>query len=131
MTILAAEQVRRFGLEPKIAMCSHSDFGSYDDESAEKMRRATELVWEWAPEIEVDGEMHADTALLEDLRQRVLPGSRLNGVANVLVMPNLSAANIAMQVIRVLADALPVGPILLGQAKPAIFNQVRDRKGCG
>ncbi len=119
MTIAAAAHVRRFGLEPKIAMVSHSDFGSYDDADAEKLQQALKMIWERAPELEVDGEMHADTALLPDLRERVFPQSRLTGVANVMIMPNMAAANIAFQVIKVLADALPVGPILIGQAKPA------------
>jgi malate dehydrogenase (oxaloacetate-decarboxylating)(NADP+) len=119
MACTAAEHVRRFGLEPKIALVSHSDFGSYDDAEAAKMQEALKLIWERAPELEIDGEMHADTALLPELRERILPQSRLKGMANVLIMPNLSAANIAFQVIKVLADALPVGPILVGPARPA------------
>jgi malate dehydrogenase (oxaloacetate-decarboxylating)(NADP+) len=115
----AAVHVRRFGLIPKIALLSHSDFGSYDTCSARKMRRATEILTANHPELEVDGEMHGDTALHPKFRERVYPHSRLTGEANVLIMPNLDAANIAYQMITVLADALPVGPILIGAAYPA------------
>jgi malate dehydrogenase (oxaloacetate-decarboxylating)(NADP+) len=116
---LAAVHVRRFGLVPKVALVSHSDFGSYETQSAHKMRRATEILGARHPELEVDGEMHADTALNPIFRQRVYPHSRLVGEANVLIMPNLDAANVAYQIIAVLADALPVGPILVGTARPA------------
>jgi malate dehydrogenase (oxaloacetate-decarboxylating)(NADP+) len=119
MAALAAEHVKRFGLEPKIALLSHADFGAYDTASARKMRCALEILTEAHPELEADGEMQADTALAEALRQLKLPESRLTGVANVLVMPNLDAANIAFHITNVLADALPVGPILIGPAKPA------------
>ncbi|GLS18702.1 malic enzyme [Labrys miyagiensis] len=119
MAILAANHVRRFGIDPKIALLSHSDFGTYDTESARKMRRALELLTEQRPDLEADGEMQADTALSETLRDLKLSSSRLQGEANVLVMPNLDAANIGFQLTRMLADALPVGPILIGAAKPA------------
>ena len=115
----AARHVRRFGMDPRIAFLSHSDFGNNDTESARKMRRAAQLMHKAHPEIESDGEMHGDSALSEMLRDRVLPHSRLKSTANVLIMPNLDAANIAYQVIKVLADALPVGPILIGPARPA------------
>jgi malate dehydrogenase (oxaloacetate-decarboxylating)(NADP+) len=115
----AAVHVRRFGLIPKIALLSHSDFGSYDTCSARKMRRATEILAANHPALEVDGEMHGDTALHPKFRERVYPHSRLKGEANVLIMPNLDAANIAYQMITALADALPVGPILIGAAYPA------------
>jgi malate dehydrogenase (oxaloacetate-decarboxylating)(NADP+) len=115
----AATHVRRFGIEPRIAFLSHSDFGNNDTESARKMRRAADLMHKAHPEIESDGEMHGDSALSEIMRGRVLPHSRLKSPANVLIMPNLDAANIAYQVIKVLADALPVGPILIGPARPA------------
>jgi malate dehydrogenase (oxaloacetate-decarboxylating)(NADP+) len=117
--IRAAAEVRRFGIEPKIALISHSDFGSHDSESARKMRRATELIAARAPELEVDGEMQADSALSDKVRERVLPHSNLKGVANILLMPDLDAANIANELTKVIADALPVGPILLGTAYPA------------
>jgi malate dehydrogenase (oxaloacetate-decarboxylating)(NADP+) len=116
--LLCAVHVRRFGLTPKIALVSHSDFGSDDAPSALKMREALELIRDAAPDLEVDGEMQADTALSQEVRNRVLPGSRLKGEANVLIMPDLSAANIAFQMCKMMADALPVGPILLGAAKP-------------
>ncbi|HKG00756.1 MAG TPA: NADP-dependent malic enzyme, partial [Xanthobacteraceae bacterium] len=116
---LAAAHVRRFGIEPKIALLSHSDFGSHDSESARKMRQALTLVQGAHPELEIDGEMHADTALHQAYRERVFPHSRLEGEANVLIMPTLDAANIADQMIRAIADALPVGPILIGAARPA------------
>jgi malate dehydrogenase (oxaloacetate-decarboxylating)(NADP+) len=119
MAARAAVHVRRFGLIPKIALLSHSDFGSYDTDSARKMRVATELLATSHPELEVDGEMHGDTALNPKNRDRVYPHSRLKGEANVLIMPNLDAANIAYQMITALADALAVGPILVGTAYPA------------
>ena len=117
--VLAAAHVRRFGLVPKIALLSHSDFGSHDSESARKMRRATELLAQSHPEIEADGEMQGDTALSEVTRKLVLPHSRVEGSANIMIMPNLDAANIAFQMIKVLSGALPVGPILIGPARPA------------
>ncbi len=119
MAVLAAAHVRRFGLEPKIALLSHSDFGSHDSASSARMRRAGELLAAAHPELEVDGEMHAESALDPQYRERVFPHSRLAGEANVLIMPSLDAANIANQVIKVLADALAVGPILIGAARPA------------
>jgi malate dehydrogenase (oxaloacetate-decarboxylating)(NADP+) len=119
MAVLAAAHVRRFGITPKIALVSHSDFGSYDSASSRKMRRACEILVASHPQIEVDGEMHGDSALSTAHRERVFPHSRLKGEANVLIMPNLDAANIAYQMTKVLADALPVGPILVGAARPA------------
>jgi malate dehydrogenase (oxaloacetate-decarboxylating)(NADP+) len=119
MAVACADHVERFGIEPKIALVSHADFGAADTASAHKMRAALALIAERAPELEVDGEMAADTALSQTLRDRVLPTSRLKGEANILIMPNLDAANIAFQFAKVLADALPIGPILIGPAKPA------------
>ena len=116
---LAAVHVQRFGIKPKVAFLSHSDFGGYDSESARKMRRATELLAQDHPEIEADGEMQADSALAAIVRDTVLPHSRLEGEANILIMPTLDAANIAAQMIKVLSDSLPVGPILIGSARPA------------
>jgi malate dehydrogenase (oxaloacetate-decarboxylating)(NADP+) len=117
--VLAAAHVRRFGIEPKIALISHSDFGSYDSDSARKMRAANALLAAEHPDLAVDGEMHADSALDATLRDRVFPHARLKGEANVLIMPNLDAANIAFQMVKAIADALPVGPILIGAARPA------------
>ncbi|MEO6947202.1 MAG: NADP-dependent malic enzyme [Nitrobacter sp.] len=115
----AAVHVQRFNIKPKIAFVSHSDFGSYDTESSRKVRRATNLFIERHPEIEADGEMQGDTALSETARQLILPHSQLKGVANILILPNLDAANAAYQMIKVLGDALSVGPILIGPARPA------------
>jgi malate dehydrogenase (oxaloacetate-decarboxylating)(NADP+) len=111
--------VRRFGLPPKIALLSHSDFGSFESASSCKMRDALAILRDSHPELEVEGEMNGDTALSPAIRERVFPGSRLKGEANVLIMPNLDAANIAYQMTKVLADALAVGPILVGAACPA------------
>ena len=116
---LAAIHVQRFNMKPRVAFISHSDFGSFDSESSRKMRRANAILAEKHPEIMADGEMHGDTALSETARKLVLPHSKLEGVANILVMPGLDAANVAYQMIKVLADALPVGPILIGPARPA------------
>ncbi len=117
--IACADHVRRFGVEPKIALISHSDFGSADTPSAMKMREALRLLQDRAPDLEVDGEMQADTALSLAARQRVITHSRIQGPANVLIFPNLDAGSTALQLTRVIADALPVGPILVGAAKPA------------
>jgi malate dehydrogenase (oxaloacetate-decarboxylating)(NADP+) len=118
-TLIAAETVRRFGIEPKVALLSHSNFGSLESASAAKMRRALELIRARAPELEVDGEMHADAALSAAIRARILPDSRLNGDANLLIFPNLDAANIAFNLLKVVTNAVSVGPILVGPAKPA------------
>jgi malate dehydrogenase (oxaloacetate-decarboxylating)(NADP+) len=119
MTVLAAEEVRRFGLVPKVALLSHSSFGTEDTPTAAKMRRAMELIAARAPQLEVEGEMHGDAALSEDIRRQVFPPSRLKGPANLLVMPTLDAANIAFNLLKTAAgDGLTVGPILLGAAKP-------------
>ncbi|CCD98682.1 NADP-dependent malic enzyme [Bradyrhizobium sp. STM 3809] len=119
MASLAANHVTRFNIKPKIAFVSHSDFGSYDTESSRKMRQATALLKQHRPDLEADGEMQGDTALSATARKAILPHSDLDGSANVLIMPNLDAANVAYQMIKVLADAVPVGPILIGPARPA------------
>ncbi len=119
MTVACASHVRRFGMTPKVAMLSHSDFGSHNDPSARKMREALALVRAANPALEIDGEMQADSALSQKIRDLVLPGAQLKGEANMLVMPSLDAANIAFQLVKIIADALPVGPILIGAAKPA------------
>jgi len=119
MASLAANHVMRFNIKPKIAFVSHSDFGSYDTESSRKMRQATALLKQHRPDLEADGEMQGDTALSATARKLILPHSDLEGSANVLIMPNLDAANVAYQMIKVLADAVPVGPILIGPARPA------------
>ncbi len=119
MARLAAEEIRRFGIAPKVALLSASNFGSRELASADKMRKALEILWRECPELEVDGDMHGDAALSELLRQRVMPDSRLKGEANLLLFPNLDAANIALNLLKVATEALHVGPILLGTAKPA------------
>jgi malate dehydrogenase (oxaloacetate-decarboxylating)(NADP+) len=119
MTLLAAEEVSRFGIEPKAALLSHSNFGSRDSKSALKMREAAAILRKIAPDLQADGEMHGDAALSEELRKRVFPHSELKGEANLLVFPNLDAANIALTTVKSMTDALHVGPILLGAARPA------------
>ncbi|RWX75507.1 NADP-dependent malic enzyme [Neorhizobium lilium] len=119
ITVLAAEEVRRFGIVPKAALICHSNFGSRNSESASKMREALGIVRERAPDLEVDGEMQAGSALSETLRKRAIPNSALTGEANLLVFPNLDAANISLGIARTMMDALHVGPILLGAALPA------------
>jgi malate dehydrogenase (oxaloacetate-decarboxylating)(NADP+) len=118
-TLMAAEEVRRFGIVPKVALLSHSNFGSSDTPSALKMREALRLLHARAPTLEVEGEMHADSALSGEIRHRIFPNSKLTGRANLLIMPSLDAANIAFNMVKVLANALSVGPILLGAALPA------------
>jgi len=118
-TILAAEEIRRFGLTPKVALLSHSSFGAADTPTAIKMRDAVGLLNERAPELEVDGEMQGDMALSGNIRKAVFPGSRLRGEANLLVMPNLDAANIAFNLLKTAAGSnITVGPMLLGAAQP-------------
>ncbi|MCI5077277.1 NADP-dependent malic enzyme [Oricola sp.] len=119
MAVLAAREIARFGIEPKAALLSHSNFGSRDSESALKMRAATSILHRIAPGLCADGEMHADSALDQALRDRVYPNSILNGEANLLVFPNLDSANITLNAVKTMTDALHVGPILLGTAKPA------------
>jgi hypothetical protein len=117
--MLGAEVVRRFGLEPKVALLSHANFGSRESQSSAKMRAALAILHERAPDLEADGEMNADLALSRDLRERVLPASRLGGEANLLVMPDLDSAKISAQLVAAIEDALPVGPILIGAARAA------------
>ncbi|MGB3415234.1 MAG: NADP-dependent malic enzyme [Mesorhizobium sp.] len=119
MTVLASEEIKRFGIEPRAALLSLSDFGSRDTQSALKMRQAAAILARIAPDLQCDGEMHADTALSDQLRQRVYPHSRLKGEANLLVFPNLDAANITLTALQATLDALHVGPMLLGTDKPA------------
>jgi malate dehydrogenase (oxaloacetate-decarboxylating)(NADP+) len=118
MTILAAEEMRRFGLTPKVALLSHSNFGSHEDTSARKMSRARELLEMLAPELEVEGEMHGDVALSESMRTAAFPNNALKGTANLLIMPNLDAANIAYNLLKMTgADGITIGSILLGANK--------------
>ncbi len=118
MAILAAEAVRRFGIEPKVALLSHSNFGMYDHPSARKMSEARAILERVAPDLECEGEMHADAALVEAIRNRLLPESRLKGEANLLIMPTIEAASIAFNLASVVGNATPIGPFLIGVAKP-------------
>jgi len=118
MTLLAAESVRGFGVTPKVALLSHSSFGASNSPPARKMREALALVRERAPELEVDGEMHADSALSEAQRMVYVTSSPLKGSANLLVMPTLDAANISLTLLSAATEGLLVGPLLLGMSKP-------------
>jgi malate dehydrogenase (oxaloacetate-decarboxylating)(NADP+) len=119
MTLLAAEQIRNFGIQPKVALLSHSTFGTEDTPTSLKMREVLVHLEKRAPDLEVEGEMHGDAALDEQIRRAAFPNSRLKGQANMLVMPTLDAANISFNLLKVAAgDNLTIGPIMLGAAKP-------------
>ncbi len=119
ITVMAAEEMRRFGVQPKAALLSHSNFGTSDHPSAVKMRRALALLREQAPWLEVDGEMHGDLALDAAARSANMPRSTLTGEANLLVLPNIDAANIAYNLLKTAAGGgIAIGPVLLGAAKP-------------
>jgi malate dehydrogenase (oxaloacetate-decarboxylating)(NADP+) len=119
MTLLAAEALQRFGLMPRVALLSHSNFGASDAPSARKMQAALALIRANAPELEVEGEMNAHVAMSEELRLKLFPNSRLKGQANLLIMPTLDAANIAVKLLRSVGEGPQVGPMLIGPAKPA------------
>ena len=114
----AAYRMKLFGIVPKVALVCHSNFGSSEAVSAKKMREALQLILKRAPRLEVEGEMHVDAALKTDIRERLFPDSRLSGAANLLVMPNLDAANAAYNLTRVMTDGIGIGPVLMGMAKP-------------
>ncbi|RJF96243.1 NADP-dependent malic enzyme [Noviherbaspirillum saxi] len=119
ITRLAAAEIQRFGIQPKVAMLSHSMFGSSDRPSARKMRAARDLLAGIAPALDVEGELQGDAALVEDVRRHFLPGTKMNGSANLLIMPSLDAANIAFNLLKITGGyGVTVGPILLGSAKP-------------
>ena len=119
ITVMAAEEMKRFGLRPKAALLSHSNFGSSNQPSAVKMRQTLELLRTQAPWLEVDGEMHGDVALDADARRNIMPHSPLTGEANLLVLPNIDAANIAYNLLKTAAGGnIAIGPVLLGAAKP-------------
>ena len=115
----AAYRLKLFGITPKVALISHSNFGSVDTPSARKMARALEIMLERNPKLEADGEMHVDAALSQEIRDKIFPDSRLHGSANLLVLPNLDAANTAYNLTRVMSDGIGIGPVLMGMAKPA------------
>jgi malate dehydrogenase (oxaloacetate-decarboxylating)(NADP+) len=118
ITLLAAEEIKRFGIVPKVALLSHSSFGTSDEASARKMRAAVALVTAMDPDLEVEGEMHGDAALDEKVRKAVFPNSRLKGDANLLIMPTVDAANISFNLLKVAAGSgVTLGPILLGSEK--------------
>ncbi len=119
MTLLAAEQLRRFGIEPKVALLSHSNFGSHNNHiTARKMQEALTILHDVAPDLEAEGEMHGDAAINPDIRDVIFPGSTLHGTANLLVMPNLDAANISFNLLKTIGGGVSVGPLLLGMKKP-------------
>ncbi len=119
MTLLCAREVRNFNIEPKIALLSHSNFGTSSAPSAEKMRQALKILHKIAPELDVEGEMHSDAALVEHIRKSLFPESTLSGSANLLIMPNADAANIAVNLLKILGGGITVGPILMGMARSA------------
>ncbi len=118
-TLQASYRLKLFGIEPKVALLSHSNFGSHDNPSAAKMRRVREILKSRMPKLEVDGEMQGDTAWDEPLRQRMFPNTTLSGRANLFVLPNLDAANITYNMVRVMTDGVAIGPILMGVSRPA------------
>jgi len=118
-TLQASYRLKLFGIEPKVALLSHSNYGSHDNPSAAKMRKVYELLKSRLPKLEMDGEMQADTAWDEGLRTRMFPNTTLTGRANLFVMPNLDAANITYNMVRVMTDGVAIGPILMGIDKPA------------
>ncbi len=118
-TMQASFRLKSFGIEPKVALLSHSNYGSHDNPSAAKMRMARQILKTRAPKLEMDGEMQADTAWDEALRQRIFPHTTLSGRANLFVMPNMDAANIAYNIVRVMTDGVAIGPILMGVDKSA------------
>ena len=122
-TVLAAETVRRFGIEPKAALLSHSNFGSSNRPAARKMRQALAMIRQLDPALEIDGEMHADAALSEELRVPLMKETDLTGAANLLIMPSLDAANITYNSLRILSDGVAVGPMLMGLRHPAHILQ--------
>ena len=119
MTLLAAEAVQRFGIKPRIALVSHSNFGTRNNASSEKMRAAVKILQEREQHLVVEGEMHADAAISETIRANVFPHSKLRGRANTLILPNIDAANISYNLLKMLGGGVTVGPLLMGAAKPA------------
>jgi malate dehydrogenase (oxaloacetate-decarboxylating)(NADP+) len=129
-TLMAADKLKMFGIRPKVALLSHSAFGSDSDPSALKMREALEIIRKQAPDLEAEGEMSADMALDEELRQQVFPRSRLSGMANLLVTPDIASAHIGFNLARMMSNSVTVGPVLLGVGKPAhvLTNSATSRR---
>ncbi|MCH8477174.1 MAG: hypothetical protein LAT56_04430 [Wenzhouxiangella sp.] len=119
LTLMAAERVRMFGITPKVALVSHSSFGSHVDAQAAKMRQAFRMIRERDPKLEIEGEMRADAALMPAIRERAFPDSLLKGPANLLIMPDQDAAHIAFNLARVIGKAVTIGPMLMGAGRPA------------
>ena len=117
-TIMAVERLKVFGITAKVALLSHSNFGSEDSASSRKMRKVLDMLRTRAPELEVEGEMHADAAIDATIRERLFPNSRLTGSANMFVFPNLDSANICFNMVRVLTGGVSLGPIVMGLKKP-------------
>ncbi|MGB1010874.1 MAG: phosphate acyltransferase, partial [Thiolinea sp.] len=118
-TALVAKTMQNFGIEPKAALLSHSNFGSRQNKHAGKMQEVLSIMQEQHPDVVVDGEMHADTALSQEIRDRLIKESAFKGAANLLVCPSLNSGNIAYNMVKVLGDGIPVGPILVGTKYPA------------
>ncbi|NLS43136.1 phosphate acetytransferase [BEV proteobacterium] len=118
ITLMDAHTVRRFGIKPKFAWLSHSNFGTSNSPTARKMHEALALINRLAPELEVDGEMHGDAALMEAIRREQMPDSPLKGSTNILIMPNMEAACISYNLLRVSSSEGAVGPVMMGVAKP-------------
>ena len=118
-TLQATYRLKLFGIEPKVALLSHSNYGSHDNPSAAKMRKVRQIIRQRMPKLEMDGEMQADTAWDDLLRKRIFPNATLHGRANLFVLPNLDAANITYNMVRVMTDGVAIGPILMGLDKPA------------
>jgi len=124
VALMVSEQARRFGIEPRVAMLSYSNFGSVEDENTLKVRRAVEILREKAPELMVEGEMNADIAVEPELLKEHYPFARLDGAANVLIFPDLQSGNIAYKLLHRLGKAEAIGPILVGMKKPVHLLQV-------
>ncbi|MEX2353993.1 MAG: phosphate acyltransferase, partial [Gammaproteobacteria bacterium] len=118
-TMLAAKTVQRFGIKPRIALLSHSNFGSRNNKSSRKMQAAAKMLREMDKNLVVEGEMQADGAMSEELRNMIFPNSRLKGKANLLIMPNIDAAHITYNMLKLVGGGVTVGPILVGTASPA------------
>ena len=130
MALLAAEEVRNFGITPRVALVSRSNFGSNTSPASVKMRRAVEVLHRVAPDLEADGEMQADAALSEAIRRERLPDTAFPGQANLLVMPNVEAANIAHNLLKMLGGGVSIGPILLGGRRQAhVLSQTVTVRG--